>query len=353
MVVGDDHPLFADNHSGAERVLDTLTGRGCIAPAEELGIEGIVRIRTVRALDDDARIDIDDGWSGLTHDRSKGLGQIGLTSRRLTSDDLGGGRRGREDRRGRGRRGQLTEGRDRKHDEARRYRGGQSQEHILSVHALGLILTIRIGRSTFIGLSPARALSGAKKESGRKQGADEAVRDPRRPIAKKRPPRRAALFFRRCPTRSGGFGLGQSGQTLAIRSALGFRITINKLDHRERRVVPMTETSLQNPRISALTILVAIAKHGKQLLNQIVFLERRRGLPASCEIALLAEGDQLIDHRAKLLGLGQGRRDLLMTDQSAGHVGEHRLTMLVGSIEFAKRKAVAHDDCRPLTGAAP
>ena len=69
----------------------------------------------------------------------------------------------------------------------------------------------------------------------------------------------------------------------------------------------------------------------------ILFTHRTNavGLTPRVQVAPLAERDQLFHHRAKFLGLGQGGLDLLMLDERAGHVGEHRLAMLVGAVEFA------------------
>jgi hypothetical protein len=66
------------------------------------------------------------------------------------------------------------------------------------------------------------------------------------------------------------------------------------------------------------------------------------GEAAGVQIAALAERDQLVDDPLHFLGLGQGRLDLLMLDQRAGHVGEHRLAMLMGAVQLAIAVSVAH-----------
>ena len=60
------------------------------------------------------------------------------------------------------------------------------------------------------------------------------------------------------------------------------------------------------------------------------------------QVAALAEGDELLHHGPKLLGLGQRRGDLLVLDQRRAHVAEHRLAMLRRAVELAVNLAVTH-----------
>ena len=53
----------------------------------------------------------------------------------------------------------------------------------------------------------------------------------------------------------------------------------------------------------------------------------RISLTAGVQAALLAERDQLLDDRTQVLRLGQRGRDLLVLDQRAGQIDEHRLAM--------------------------
>jgi hypothetical protein len=60
------------------------------------------------------------------------------------------------------------------------------------------------------------------------------------------------------------------------------------------------------------------------------------------QVAALAEGDELLHHRAKLLGLGQRGGDLLMLDQRRAQIAEHGLAMLRRAVELAVNLAVTH-----------
>src|SRR5690606_29058438 len=55
-----------------------------------------------------------------------------------------------------------------------------------------------------------------------------------------------------------------------------------------------------------------------------------------------AQRDQALDYAPKILRLRQSRADLLMLDQGRGHVGEHRLAMAAGAVQFAAAQAVTH-----------
>jgi hypothetical protein len=46
------------------------------------------------------------------------------------------------------------------------------------------------------------------------------------------------------------------------------------------------------------------------------------------KITALAQRYKLFDNRAKILGLWQGRHDLLVLDEGLAHIGEHCLTVL-------------------------
>ena len=65
-------------------------------------------------------------------------------------------------------------------------------------------------------------------------------------------------------------------------------------------------------------------------------------MPAGVQVAALAERHQLLDHRAKVLGLRQGGRDLLVLDERLRHIGEHRLAVLGGAIEAPLGVSVIH-----------
>ena len=60
-------------------------------------------------------------------------------------------------------------------------------------------------------------------------------------------------------------------------------------------------------------------------------------LAAGMQVAALAERHQLLDHRPQLLRLRQRGHDLLVLDQRRSHVGEHRLAMFGGAVQFPMR----------------
>ncbi|MCY1558924.1 hypothetical protein D9M68_959010 [compost metagenome] len=53
------------------------------------------------------------------------------------------------------------------------------------------------------------------------------------------------------------------------------------------------------------------------------------------QIAALAQGDQLLDDRTQVLGLGKRSNDLLVLDQRGGHICEHGLAVASSPAEFA------------------
>src|SRR4029078_5402304 len=83
-------------------------------------------------------------------------------------------------------------------------------------------------------------------------------------------------------------------------------------------------------------------EHLEELLHHRNVADLRDGLPASMQIAALAERDELLDHGAKLLGIRQRGGDLLVLDQRRSHVGEHRLAMLRRAVELAVNLTVTH-----------
>ena len=94
--------------------------------------------------------------------------------------------------------------------------------------------------------------------------------------------------------------------------------------------------------IAAVAVLVAGAEDVDELLDELGVAQARDGDAAGVQVAALAERDQLLDDRAKVLGLRQGGGDLLVLDERLGHVGEHRLAMLGGAVEAPLGVSVIH-----------
>src|SRR5690606_37840539 len=126
--------------------------------------------------------------------------------------------------------------------------------------------------------------------------------------------------------------------------ALGIRIAIDELDDGSRCAVAETESRLQHAGISASSILVTGTEHIEQLLGHLFIAEPRRRKPARVEIAALCERDVLVHHAPQVLGLRQGRHDLLVADEGCSHVGEHRLAMPAVAAELPAEFPVSH--CR-------
>src|SRR4051794_2644400 len=104
----------------------------------------------------------------------------------------------------------------------------------------------------------------------------------------------------------------------------------------------MAEARLEDTGVAALAVLVAGAQHVEQLLDHGDVADLRDRLAAGVQVAALAQRDELLHHRAKLLGLGQRGGDLLMLDQRRAHIAEHRLAMLRRAVELAVNLAVTH-----------
>src|SRR5215472_15835880 len=124
--------------------------------------------------------------------------------------------------------------------------------------------------------------------------------------------------------------------------ALGIDVAIDELDHRERRAVAIAEARLHDAGIAAVALLVARADHVEQLLDHRDVADLGDRLAPCVQVAALAEGDQLLDDRTQVLGLGQRRGDLLMLYQRRAHVCEHRPTMLGRAVELAMGVTVTH-----------
>src|SRR5262245_20509545 len=124
--------------------------------------------------------------------------------------------------------------------------------------------------------------------------------------------------------------------------ALGVDIAVDEFDHGHRGVVAIAEAGLDDAGIATLAVLVAGRQRVEQFLDLVDVAQLGDGLAAQRKAALLAEGEQLLDDRAKLLGLRQRGDDLLVLDQRSRHVGEHRTAMLGRAVELAVNPSVTH-----------
>src|SRR5918996_1580282 len=118
----------------------------------------------------------------------------------------------------------------------------------------------------------------------------------------------------------------------------GRDVAVDELDDRHRRVVAGTKACLEHAQIAACPVLVARAERVDQLGRGPGVASLGDQEPARVQIAPLAQGDQLLDQRPQLLGLGQRGLDLLVLDQRNGHVGEHRLAVARRAVQLAAVK---------------
>src|SRR6202012_2793745 len=109
-----------------------------------------------------------------------------------------------------------------------------------------------------------------------------------------------------------------------------------------RGAIAMTETGLQNAGVAAIAGLVALGDRREQLGDDLFVAQIRNRLAAGVQIAALAEGDQLLGHRTKVLGLRQDGLDLLMLQQGNGEIGEKGLTGSSGAVQLATAHTMTH-----------
>src|SRR6185312_4404192 len=124
--------------------------------------------------------------------------------------------------------------------------------------------------------------------------------------------------------------------------ALGLGIAIDQLDHRHRRGIAMAEACLVDAAIAAGALAVALGERGHHLVGDLLVLQRRDQAAARGEAAMLAHGDEALNHRAKILRLGQRRGDLLMLQQCMAEIVEHRFAMGLGAAEATTAETVTH-----------
>ena len=90
---------------------------------------------------------------------------------------------------------------------------------------------------------------------------------------------------------------------------------------------------VQDPRISALTILVADAEILEKGPDQSRIVKKPNGATASRQIVgtLLAKSNQLLGKRPRFLGLCRSSYDTTMTEKLGNHVSEHSLAVAGGT----------------------
>ena len=124
--------------------------------------------------------------------------------------------------------------------------------------------------------------------------------------------------------------------------ALGFGVAVDQLDQRHRGIVAIAIAGLDDAGVAAGAVRVTLRQGRHQLVGQPGILQRGDRAAAVGEAAMLAERDQPLDERAQILGLWQGRPDLLVLDQRGGEVLEHRLAVGGFAAEAPAAKTMAH-----------
>ena len=125
---------------------------------------------------------------------------------------------------------------------------------------------------------------------------------------------------------------------------LGGDVAVDEFDHRHRRIVAIAEARLHHPRITARPRHVTRADGVEQLAyhGHVVECRQRPALGMQAVGIVLGQCHQLFHHRAKLFRLGQRGGDLLVLNQRARHVGEHRLAMRGCAVELTAGIQMAH-----------
>src|SRR3954471_13377376 len=116
----------------------------------------------------------------------------------------------------------------------------------------------------------------------------------------------------------------------------------HELDARHVCAVALAEAGLQDARVAA----VARGETGPDLLEQLVgrftLLDVTDGEPAGVQRARTCLGDELLDERAKLLGLGLGGLDRLALDERRREVAHQRQLLLARTAELPPCLLVTH-----------
>src|SRR3546814_7653542 len=100
--------------------------------------------------------------------------------------------------------------------------------------------------------------------------------------------------------------------------------------------------SLEDPQVAARAALVARAELDEQLADRCLVAQAREGEAAVGDAVGLGHRDQRLGDAAQFLRLRQRGLDQPVLEQRGGHVGEHRIAVRAGAVEFASGFLVAH-----------
>src|SRR5690606_18872643 len=100
-----------------------------------------------------------------------------------------------------------------------------------------------------------------------------------------------------------GLAVGFLGlEASPVGGTLGRDVAVDELDHGHRGVVAVTEAGLHDAQIAAVAGGIARRDGVEQTLGKHVRTDCRDNLTTGVQVAALAEGDELLHDRAKLLG---------------------------------------------------
>ena len=117
-----------------------------------------------------------------------------------------------------------------------------------------------------------------------------------------------------------------------------------QLDERLFGAVALLESGANDPQIAAVAVAITRSNHVKEPLNSIVCAEKGDRLTARVQIALLAQGDHLLDDGPDGLGLGYGRVHAIFFDNRRHQIPQQRAAMAGVASEFESCIAMAHDE---------
>ena len=121
-----------------------------------------------------------------------------------------------------------------------------------------------------------------------------------------------------------------------------YLFTAQQFDKRFVGAVAFSPCSADNSQITTLTIAKARRDRVKEFGDGFIGHQVGRCLPPSRQVALLAEGNHLLDQRADRFRLDRSRLDPFFHDQRRDHIPEQRPPVRRVPPEFVSRNLVTH-----------
>jgi hypothetical protein len=118
--------------------------------------------------------------------------------------------------------------------------------------------------------------------------------------------------------------------TFGLRRFDDFLVTY-KLDNCHAGCITLTNASLQNSGITAITFCEFIFDIGKKFLNDGFAADECRRLSSGVEIASFGKRDHLLGYRSYFLCFFGRRNYTFMLEEGGDHIPEHRYSVRTGS----------------------